>query len=42
MTVFCNNFRTHGSIVVLINDGPFSGKIAVIAEIIDHNRVSME
>lgn len=42
MTVFCNNFHTHGSIVVLINDGPFSGKIAVIAEIIDHNRVSME
>lgn len=26
--------------VVLVNDGPFAGKLAVIAEIIDHNRVS--
>lgn len=26
--------------VVLVNDGPSAGKIAVIAEIIDHNRVS--
>jgi hypothetical protein len=26
--------------VVLIRDGPFSGKIAIIAEIIDHNRVN--
>ena len=25
--------------VVLLKSGPFSGKIAVIAEIIDHNRV---
>lgn len=36
-----NNLRTHESKVVVINDGPFSGKIAVIAEIIDHNRVSV-
>lgn len=28
--------------VVLINDGPFSGKIAVIAEIIDHNRAIID
>lgn len=35
-----NILCTHKSKVVLINDGPFSGKIAVIAEIIDHNRVS--
>jgi len=35
-----NKSRTHESKVILINDGPFSGKIAVIAEIIDHNRVS--
>lgn len=26
--------------VVLVNDGPSAGKLAVIAEIIDHNRVS--
>jgi hypothetical protein len=26
--------------VVLVNDGPNAGKLAVIAEIIDHNRVS--
>jgi hypothetical protein len=26
--------------VVLVNDGPSAGHIAVIAEIIDHNRVS--
>ena len=26
--------------VVLINDGPSTGKLATIVEIIDHNRVS--
>ncbi|KAF9449720.1 hypothetical protein P691DRAFT_758816 [Macrolepiota fuliginosa MF-IS2] len=28
--------------VVLLNNGPFSGKIAVIAEIIDHNRAIID
>ena len=27
--------------VVLVNEGPSAGKLAVIAEIIDHNRVSL-
>jgi large subunit ribosomal protein L14e len=27
--------------VVLVNDGPSAGKLAVIAEIIDHNRVGL-
>jgi transcription antitermination factor NusG len=28
--------------VVLINKGEFSGKLAVIVEIIDHNKVSLQ
>ncbi|KZS97412.1 60S ribosomal protein L14 [Sistotremastrum niveocremeum HHB9708] len=28
--------------VVLINDGPFAGKIAVISEIVDHNRAIID
>ena len=36
------NFKfplSHYSIVVLLKAGPSAGKIAVIAEIVDHNRV---
>ncbi|KIJ91910.1 hypothetical protein K443DRAFT_114378, partial [Laccaria amethystina LaAM-08-1] len=38
-----SNFKRFAEIgrVVLLKSGPFSGKIAVIAEIIDHNRVSI-
>lgn len=33
----CTDF----GLVVLVNDGPSAGKLAVIAEIIDHNRVGL-
>jgi ribosomal protein L14E/L6E/L27E len=36
-----DNPETHETIVVLIRDGPLAGRIAIIAEIIDHNRVAI-
>jgi len=30
------------STVVLVNDGPFAGKLAVITEIVDHNRAMID